>query len=83
MAFVVSKLGDAGPPRGPPRPQERNQSLGKLPKASLRLVYGSALAVLATSTWPSKGAKVKEPKAVCQNSRLALQFIGLEEPCYS
>ena len=44
--------GTAGPPRGPPRPQERNRSLGKLPKALLRLVYGSALSVWTASTWP-------------------------------
>ena len=82
MAFVVSKRGDAGPPRGPPRPQELNQSLGKLPKAVLRLLYGCALADLAPRLGHAKD-QVKEPKSGVPNSRLALPFIGISERCYS
>ena len=81
MAFIVTKRGTAGPPRGPPRPQERNQSLGKLPKAVLRLLYGCALADLAPRLGHAKD-QVKEPKAVCQ-TQLALPFIGISERCYS
>ena len=62
MAFIVTKRGTAGPPRGPPRPQERNQSLGKLPKAVLRLLYGCALADLAPRLGHAKD-QVKEPKS--------------------
>ena len=82
MAFIVTKRGTAGPPRGAPRPQKRNQSLGKLPKASLRLVYGSALADLAPRLGHAKD-QVKEPKSGVPNSRLALPFIGISERCYS
>ena len=63
-----NKRGTAGPPRGPPRAQERKRSHGKAPRASFELLYGCALAVWTASTWPplSLGSRPKGANAVCQ-----------------
>ena len=81
MAFIVTKRGTAGPPRGPQRRVKEPEAWGLPMRHLLGFFIGAIWRFdyldLATAKQPSKG------ESGVPNSSIALAFIIISERCYS